>query len=158
MAETLGSLMDKLTIKDLREFHLSEMLAAKKKKFTGSEIRLKLTALKKQKKLLLNEIDNFVREAISRPVQLRDEKLKLYNPREQIGRIPNLTSLAEVVSCLARKNSELWHLEDEARRTDVSLAFIGSIKKKIDRANQERNDYIDKIDELFERLVRAKRR
>ena len=65
-----------------------------------------------------------------------------------------MKSIAKAVSCLAEKNLELWHLEDEARRRDVGDAYIGRIKRKIDLANQQRNDLIDKVDELLAQRVR----
>lgn len=157
MAETLGSLIDKLTIKDLREYHLKEMLKTKSKKFSCAEIEEKVRLLEKQKKNLILEIEGFIAAAIRGRVKLREEKLKLYNPKETIGRIPALDTLGEAMSCLAQKNLELWHLEDEARRKDVSLSYIGKIKGQIDFANQQRNDLIDKIDELFERKVKQKK-
>ena len=49
MAETMGSLVDKLTIKSIREFYLTKELKSKKPKFSKSQLRAKLTALKKQK-------------------------------------------------------------------------------------------------------------
>jgi len=44
-------------------------------------------------------------------------------------------------------NFRLWHIEDEARRRDVSDAYIAEQKRKIDGLNQARNDQIEKIDE-----------
>jgi hypothetical protein len=44
-------------------------------------------------------------------------------------------------------NFKLWHLEDFARRTDVTDSDIANVKRKIDRWNQQRNDYIERIDE-----------
>jgi hypothetical protein len=75
-----------------------------------------------------------------------------------MDRIPDLRSVAEAISALAQKNSQLWHLEDEARRTDVSLSFIGSVKKKIDLTNQQRNDLIDRIDLLLEGTIAKARK
>ena len=43
-------------------------------------------------------------------------------------------------------NFILWHLEDEARRTDVSDRVIVRCKRAIDRYNQQRNDAIEKLD------------
>ena len=51
MAETLGSLTDKLTIKSIREFHLKKMIQSKKPKFPKSQLKHKLEVLIKQKKL-----------------------------------------------------------------------------------------------------------
>ena len=40
MPETLGSLIDKLTIKDLREFHIQQLLRSnKKKRFSGKDLK-----------------------------------------------------------------------------------------------------------------------
>ncbi|MDD5348392.1 MAG: DUF4254 domain-containing protein, partial [Candidatus Omnitrophica bacterium] len=81
-----------------------------------------------------------------------------YNPREAMGRILRSSSIAEAISALAQKNIELWHLEDEARRKDVTLSYVGQVKGKIDLANQQRNDLIDRIDELFEQAIKKARR
>ena len=103
------------------------------------------------------EINGYVGSALSNPdMILRDEKIKLYNAKDIIGDIGNISGLAEAIDGLATKNLELWHLEDEARRTDVDLAYIGEIKKKIDPTNQRRNDFIDKIDEIFAVAIQSK--
>jgi hypothetical protein len=155
MAETLGSLVDKLTIKDIREFHLSQMIEQKDGKFAKEDLEAKLGILIKQKTALKIEIDEFVLAAVRTGASNKDEKLKLYNAVNDIGRIPHTDKLGEAISGLAAKNLELWHLEDEARRADVGLDYIGGIKRKIDRTNQQRNDYIDLIDELLEKFIRS---
>ncbi len=154
MAETLGSLVDKLTIKDIREFHLCQMIGKKNPKFGDKELKSKLAVLRRQKECLKDEIDVYVTLAIKTKVSFKDEKLKLYNAPSDIGRIPQAKRLGEAMSGLAQKNLELWHLEDEARRKDVELDYIGGIKRKIDLINQQRNDFIDKIDELFDRKIK----
>jgi len=149
MAETLGSLVDKLAIKSLREFHIKEMISAPQSKFPKAELKKKLVLLEKQKKLLHKEIDIFMVQALTRLVTMKDEKLKLYNKPESIGRVGAVRTVAGAIEKLAQKNIQLWHLEDEARREDVDLAYIGEIKRKIDATNQERNDFMDLVDELF---------
>lgn len=158
MAETLGSLVDKLTIKDIREYHLSQMLKEKKQKFSQKQLEAKLKILSKQKQDMMREIDKFVVVAFSGKLSLRDEKLKVYNDLKDMGRINLSKSMGQAISGLANKNLELWHLEDEARRKDVSLSYIGKIKKLIDPANQQRNDYIDRIDQLLEEEVVSMRK
>ena len=157
MAETLGSLIDKLSIKSIREFYLEKMLASRK---TAKEAKAKLALLKKQKRLLLKEVESFIAEAIKGGIQLKDEKLKLYNKPRLRGKIGKIGKLSQAIDALARKNMQLWGLEDEARREDVPLSQIGKTKRKIDFANQQRNDLIDKIDDILERRVakRKKRR
>ncbi|MBI4845614.1 MAG: DUF4254 domain-containing protein [Candidatus Omnitrophica bacterium] len=113
-----------------------------------------MEVLKKQKKQLGKEIDLFVNSAAESDFPLREEKLKLYNKPISIGNIGKAQAISQTVDKLAQKNLELWQLEDQARRTDVPLEYIGNIKRKIDLANQQRNDLIDRIDELFEKKVR----
>jgi len=156
MAETLGSLVDKITIKEIRKYHLQEMIKLKLKKFSADAINSKITLLNKQIKNMGDEIDDFMISALKGKMHLRDEKLKIYNALEDMNKIPQFASLGAAISGLAQKNLELWHLEDEARRNDVSLEYIGGIKKKIDSANQQRNDLIDKIDSLLEGLAKER--
>lgn len=153
MAETLGSLVDKLTIKDIREFFLCKMIKEKTCEFSTKELNAKLSILKKQKISLKKEIDTFLLNSIRFKVVIKDEKLKLYNARKNIGCIPSTEFLGEAISGLARKNLELWNLEDQARRKDVSLSYIGGVKRKIDLCNQQRNDHIDQIDELLAKKI-----
>jgi hypothetical protein len=46
-------------------------------------------------------------------------------------------------------NYLLWHEEDIARSPDVSDKRIAAVKRTIDRYNQQRNDWIEKIDETL---------
>ena len=50
---------------------------------------------------------------------------------------------------LAYRNFLLWHDEDKARRTDVDDSAIAIVKRAIDKLNQQRNDLIEKLDELI---------
>ena len=156
MAETLGSLVDKIAIKEIRKFHLREMLKHKNSKFPAVAVNSKITLLNRQIKTMAAEIDGFIVLALKGKMPLREEKLKIYNAPEDMNKIPELASLGTAISGLAQKNLELWHLEDEARRKDVVLEYIGAIKKKIDLANQQRNDFIDRIDRLLEDMVKNK--
>jgi hypothetical protein len=46
-------------------------------------------------------------------------------------------------------NFLLWHEEDIARSPDVGDDRIAAVKRSIDRYNQQRNDWIEKIDETI---------
>jgi hypothetical protein len=57
---------------------------------------------------------------------------------------------------LAWRNYLLWHEEDKARRTDVADSDIATVKRAIDKLNQQRNDLIEKLDEaILEEVSRA---
>jgi hypothetical protein len=154
MAETLGSLVDKLAIKSIREFYIEKGAKPKGSAYC-LQAKKRLEILAKQKKALLKEIDFFIQQSAESRIVPRDEKLKMYNKPSLVGNIGRISSLSIAIDKLAKKNLQLWQLEDQARREDVGLAFIGGIKRKIDAANQQRNDLIDKIDELLERKIKG---
>lgn len=47
------------------------------------------------------------------------------------------------------RNFQLWHEEDIARRDDLGSERIHQAKRAIDRYNQERNNFIEKMDEVL---------
>ncbi len=50
-------------------------------------------------------------------------------------------------------NYQLWHQEDIARSPDVSDGDIATVKRAIDRLNQLRNDWIERVDDWLTRYV-----
>src|SRR6185503_15399300 len=52
-------------------------------------------------------------------------------------------------------NYRLWHEEDKARSPTASDAEIAQVKRAIDKLNQQRNDWIEKLDDwITEELAR----
>ncbi len=154
MAETLGSLIDKLSIKNLRYWHLDEAVKAK---FASDpqkkELVAKMELVDRQRKELSEEIDVFLNAALAGEVKIRDEKVKLYT-NLNVSPSEDLNRLGETVSKLAMSNIKLWHLEDEVRREDLPDSEIVKIKRTIDTNNQERNNFMDKVDEILEGSVK----
>ena len=148
MAETLGSLVDKLSIKNLRIWHLDEALEQKNTS-DYAELKAKRDLADKQRQNLVNEINDFLVSAFKGEVCIRDEKIKLY-ANTNVSSSDSIKKLGEAVSELAFRNIKLWHCEDEVRRTDLADVEIVKIKRRIDTTNQERNDLMDKVDEILQ--------
>jgi hypothetical protein len=55
-----------------------------------------------------------------------------------------------------RFNYELWHEEDIARSKEVSDAQIANVKRAIDRLNQQRNDWIEKLDDCLTQIIESR--
>lgn len=148
MAETLGSLVDKLSIKNLRIWHLDEALEQKNTS-DYAELKAKRDLADKQRQNLVNEINDFLVSAFKGEVCIRDEKIKLY-ANTNVSSSDSIKKLGEAVSELAFRNIKLWHCEDEVRRTDLADVEIVKIKRRIDTTNQERNNLMDKVDEILQ--------
>ena len=158
MAETLGSLIDKLSIKNLRYWHLDEASQARDASSgpQKQELMTKMELVDRQRKELLEEIDVFLSSALAGEVRIRDEKVKLYK-NLNVTSADDVNHLGEAVSKLAMSNIKLWHLEDEVRREDLPDTDIVKTKRKIDTNNQERNNFMDKVDEILENFVKQAR-
>jgi hypothetical protein len=153
MAETLGSLVDKLSIKNLRIWHLEEAL---EKDSESEELKSKRDLADKQRENLVQEINGFLVAALQGEVCIRDEKIKMYT-NTNVSSSDSIKKLGEAVSELAFRNIKLWHCEDEVRRTDLADSEIVKIKRRIDTTNQERNNLMDKVDEILQTQSESKR-
>ena len=156
MAETLGSLIDKLSIKNLRHWHLDELIQQENSSdLKTEELKAKLIIVESQRKDLLNEIDIFLAAALAGEVKVCDEKVKLYR-NTNVSSLENVSKLGEAVSELAMSNTRIWHLEDEVRREDLLDSEIVKLKRKIDQNNQERCNLVDKVDEILGKATNQK--
>ncbi len=156
MAETLGSLIDKLSIKNLRHWHLDELIQQENSSdLKTKELKAKLVIVESQRKDLLNEIDIFLAAALAGEVKVCDEKVKLYR-NTNVSSLENVSKLGEAVSELAMSNTRIWHLEDEVRREDLLDSEVVKLKRKIDQNNQERCNLVDKVDEILQQSTNQK--
>jgi hypothetical protein len=138
MAETLGSLCDKLTIVKLKQYH--------------STNEVQLQSLSQQEKQLTEEIDGFVGDAISGNIPL--EKLtfkanKVY--KEQGNQTRDISGkLGEVFSELAKVNCDLWHEQEKVYEFEkIPVAEKDKVVKQLAILNLERNKCIDAINNFL---------
>jgi hypothetical protein len=157
MAETLGSLVDKLSIKSLRYWHLDESIQKEDISDTKTkELKAKLDLVNSQRQELRDEIDAFLVAALAGDVKICDEKVKLYY-NTNVSSFDNVNKLGEAVSQLAVRNNRMWHLEDEVRREDLPDSEIVQLKRRIDQTNQERCDLVDKVDDILKKATNQKK-
>ncbi|HVN49168.1 MAG TPA: hypothetical protein VMU30_10170 [Bacteroidota bacterium] len=142
MAETLGSLCDKLTIVKLKQFH--------------TEDTIKLENLSHQEKQLQEEIDDYIAAAYKGmipPERLIFSSNKVY---KQTGNVVSdvVGSIGTVFSQLADVNCKLWHQQEHVYEFEkVPPDEKDKIVKQLALLNLERNKCIDKIDKNFQTLI-----
>jgi len=135
MAETLGSLCDKLTIVKLKQYH--------------SEDAGRLESLAGQEKQLVAEMNDFLADAISGaiPVQRLSFKAnKIFKQQgNEVGDVNG--TLAEVFAKLAQVNCDLWHEQEKVYEFEkIPPDQKNAVVKQLALLNLERNKCIDYID------------
>lgn len=144
MAETLGSLCDKLTIVKLKQWHTEEPA--------------RLASLSEQEFQLKNEIDEFAASAITGTIplgKLTFSANKVYKKEGNSFRAVD-GSLGEVLSRLAEVNCNLWHEQEKVYEFDkVSVENKDAVVKQLALLNLERNQCIDKIDKKLHAFVES---
>jgi hypothetical protein len=138
MAETLGSLCDKLTIVRLKQWHTND--------------RKRLASLAGQLRDLQAEIDDFVARAVAGEIafsRLKFAANKVYaEKRHVVGDVAG--QLGEVFAKLAEVNCALWHQQEKIYDFEkVPAAKKNGIIKRLAGLNLERNRCIETIDECF---------
>lgn len=138
MAETLGSLCDKLTVVKLKEWH--------------SEEPARLEALRRQEQQLQQEITEYLHAAFSGQIPI--ERLtfaanKVY--KKEGNAVPDVTgSIGEVFSRLADVNCRLWHTQERVYEFEkVPAGDKDAVIKQLALLNLERTRCIDQIDRVF---------
>ncbi len=146
MAETLGTLSDKLTIVKLKEFHTTD--------------DNKLKSLASQEAQLQLEIDEFVSAALGGMIEI--DKLtfsanKVYKKDGNETKNINGT-LGEILAQLAKTNCELWHVQEKVYEFEaVPIEQKDSVVKDLAILNLDRNNCIDAIDKTFQALIISSR-
>jgi len=142
MAETLGSLCDKLTVVKLKQYH--------------SEDQARLQSLAAQEKQLQDEINDFVTSAMAGliPVErLTFAANKVYK-REGNEVAAVLGNIGEVFSKLALVNCTLWHQQEKVYEFElVPPDQKDKVVKSLALLNLERNQCIDQINRQFSAAI-----
>ena len=142
MAETLGSLCDKLTIVKLKQFH------------SHDDDRLKSLGLQEQQ--LQQEIDDFVAAALSGKIPL--ERL-VFAANKVFKREGNIVSehegtIGEMFGHLAEVNCLLWHEQEKVYDFEaVPAESKNAVVKQLALLNLSRNQCIDQIDKQLYLMV-----
>jgi hypothetical protein len=144
MAETLGTLSDKLITVKLKQYH--------------TEDSARLESLARQEKQLQDEIDEFINDAVAGKIPC--EKLtfaanKVYkkegNETKEIK-----GSLGEVFSMLADTNCKLWHVQETVYDFEaIPVEEKDGVIKELAILNLERNNCIDELDRTLLSIVQS---
>ena len=145
MAETLGSLCDKLTIVKLKQFHADDAD--------------KLESLSAQELQLQTEIDEFISAALSGNISLERLSFSANKIYKQSGNTVEEVSgsLGTTFSQLADVNCRLWHQQEYVYDFEnVPLKEKNGVIKQLALLNLERNKCIDHIDKQFQEFIQQK--
>jgi len=142
MAETLGTLCDKLTVVKLKQYHADD------------PTRLESLAL--QENQLRDEINSYVSDAVSgviSPEKLIFSSNKVY--KKDGNEISEVTgSIGQIVSELAKTNCDLWHEQEKVYEFEkVPMAEKDAVIKQLAKLNLIRTKCIDRIDSQFQMMV-----
>jgi len=142
MAETLGSLCDKLTIVKLKQYHTEDFK--------------RLESLAEQEKQLCEEIDNYICSAAKG--EIPHEKLVFYSYKvykKQGNEIVEIKgNIGTVISELAKINCDLWHEQEKVYEFEkVHPDEKNIVVKRLALLNIQRNQCIDEIDKKFQQMI-----
>ncbi len=138
MAETLGTLADKLATVKLKLWHTDDPERTR--------------SLKLQEKQLQDEMDDFVRAAIVGEIPI--ERLtfaanKVYK-KEGNATADFQGTIGQIFSQLAETNCRLWHVQENVYDFEkVPMSEKDNLIRQLAIVNLERNQCIDKLDEQF---------
>jgi hypothetical protein len=143
MAETLGTLADKLTTVQLKLWH------------TDDPDRTR--SLEIQQRQLEDEINEFVAAAVSGQIPI--EKLtfsanKVYKKEGNV--VPDFQgTIGQMFAQLAAVNCRLWHVQERVYEFEhVPMDEKDEVVKQLAIVNLERNQCIDRLDQEFQRTCR----
>jgi len=144
MAETLGSLCDKLTIVKLKQWH--------------AEDKNKQQSLAEQELQLRNEIDEYIAASVTGQISFERLTFAANKIYKQEGNVVAEISgnFGEVFSQLADVNCKLWHEQERVYDFEnVSAEQKNVVIKHLAILNLERNKCIDRLNIFFLESIRS---
>ena len=144
MAETLGTLADKLTTVKLKLWH--------------TEDAERIASLKLQEQQLEGEINEFVGAAIAGDIPIERLTFAANKVYKKQGNVVSdfSGSIGEIFSQLAETNCKLWHVQEKVYEFEqIPPAEKDNVIKELAVVNLERNQCIDRLDQEFQRSVAA---
>ena len=142
MAETLGSLCDKLTVVKLKQWH------------TEDPERLK--SLAAQEKQLQDEINEFIAAAVSGQIRIERLTFAANKVFKKDGNVVSevIGTIGTVFSKLADVNCNLWHEQEKVYDFEnVRAEDKNAVVKHLALLNLERTQCIDQIDKQFRDIM-----
>lgn len=147
MAETLGSLCDKLTVVILKQWHTEEAD--------------KLRSLAEQEKQLQEEIGEYLNAAVRGDIPLKRLTFDANKIYKSEGNIVDeiFGNIGEVFSLLVNINCALWHEQEKVYDFEkVPSEEKNNVVKKLAKLNLERNKCIDQINSQLRIIVENKKK
>jgi hypothetical protein len=142
MAETLGSLCDKLTVVKLKQWHTVDDNARQN--------------LAHQERQLEEEIGEFLAGALAGTVpeeQLTFSSNKVY--KKEGNAVPDAAgSIGQLMAQLAQANCALWHVQEKVYEFElVPPGEKDAVVKQLAVLNLERTRCIDRLDVMFRSAI-----
>lgn len=142
MAETLGSLIDKLTILELKHWH--------------SQDEHQLANISSQISMLQEEINEYIRNAVLGLIPLEHIYLPANKVYKKKGNsVPDVKgTIGNVMSQLAIVNCKLWHQQEKVYEFEkVQPDEKDKVVKQLAILNLERNKCMDEINLQFSTML-----
>ena len=142
MAETLGTLADKLTTVKLKLMHTED-----------SE---RIRSLQAQERQLQAEMNELVGAAISGEIPVERLTFAANKVYKKAGNtVPDFQgSIGELFSKLAEVNCRLWHVQEKVYEFEsIPVSDKDKVIKELAIVNLERNQCIDKLDLEFRKSI-----
>jgi hypothetical protein len=147
MAETLGSLCDKLIVVKLKEGHTDD--------------DIKLRSLAEQGKQLSDEIDTYLNDAAHGKILV--EKL-VFSPNKIYYQQGNeikaiVDTVGNLVGNLASVNCKLWHVQEQVYTfNQIKPEDKDVVIQTLSKLNLQRNQIIEELDTQFKKIIQYMRR